>query len=168
MKRSLVLLACVGIAGVALAQPPQMHHPAWGGAGWNTRQMRMEMRLMQRWRMHQLTVLLQLTPAQRQQVKSIFRQQRVAMRRNMEAMHRSMRPIRREMRAVMRKMRAEQRAARHAAMAQLAHVLSPGQMTKFKVLMPPPGMMRMGPGAMGGMMPHRAWNAPPPPPPVGH
>ena len=159
MKRSLILLACVGIAGVAFAQPPQMHPPAWGEAGWNARQRHMEMRLMQRWRMHKLTVLLKLTPGQRQQVKSIFRQQGVAKRRDIVAMHRSMRPIRREMLAVRRKMRAEQRAAHHAAMVKLAHVLSPGQMAKFKVLMPPPWMRRMGPRPMGGRMPHDAWNA---------
>ncbi len=167
MKRSLILLACVGIAGVAFAQPPQMHPPACGGAGWNARQMHMRMRLMQRWRMHKLTVLLKLTPAQRQQVKSIFQQQRVAKHRDLMAMHRSMRPIRREMLGVRRKMRAEQRAAHHATMVKLAHVLSPGQMAKFKVLMPPPWMRRMGPWPMGGRMPHRAWNAPSAPP-AGH
>ncbi len=161
MKRSLILLVLAGAASVALAQPPAMpmSHPG-SSSSWNSPQAMKRMHRMERWRLHQLTVLLDLTAAQRQQVKSIFRQQRAAMRQNMRAMRRTMRPIRRAMRKAMRQMRGARRSAHTAMMNKLAHVLSAEQMAKFKVLIPPPGLM---PRMMHRpMMWKRGWQGPPP------
>ncbi len=161
MKRSLILLVLAGTASVALAQPPAMpmSHPGLSSTSSNA-QVMMRMHRMERWRLHQLTVLLDLTAAQRQQVKLIFRQQRATMRRNMRAMRRTMRPIRRAMRKAMQQMRAAHRSAHTAMMDKLAHVLSAEQMTKFRVLIPPPGMM---PRMRRRMMFQRGWQGPPAP-----
>jgi Spy/CpxP family protein refolding chaperone len=171
MKRSLILLILAGAVSVALAQPPAMpmSHPGWSSTWSNAQVMRRMHHRMERWRLHQLTVLLDLTAAQRQQVKAIFRQQRAAMRQNKRAMRRTMRPIRQAMRKAMRQMRAAQRSAHAAMMDKLAHVLSAEQMAKFRVLIPPPWMM---PKMMHGMMFKRGWQGPPAPhapaPPPAH
>lgn len=125
MKRTLALLALAGFAGAALAQP-QMPPPGTMGPNGH---FRIEMRDMERWRMHQLTVLLDLTAAQQQQVKAILAREHVKMRQNMRRM--------------MQQMRAAHRAARQETLAQLSHVLSPAQLTKYKVLMPRGPMMIM-------------------------
>ena len=164
MKRSLILLVLAAATSVALAQPPamQMSHPGWNATSGNARVM-MRMHRLERWRLHQLTVLLDLTSAQRQQVKAILRQQRAAMRQNFRAMRRTMRPIRRAMRKAMRQMRAAQRSAHTAMMNKLAHVLSAEQMAKFRVLIPPPGLMpRMMRRRMMMMMRGHGWQGPPP------
>ncbi len=147
MKRSLVLLAFAGAASVALAQTPPVHARAggWGGSSMRMMpmaQVRMRIRHMERWRMHQLTVLLGLSPTQQQQVRTILRQQRGVMRRNMKH-------FRQTMRRAMVQMRTAQRATHRETVAKLSHVLSAEQMAKFKVLMPPHGMFRFrhfGPG----------------------
>lgn len=131
MKRALIVLALTGAASVALAQtrPMPMCDAGWGGA---QVRVRVHMRRMQQWRMHQLTVLLGLTGAQRQQVKAILRQQRIATRRNIK-------PFRQAMHRAFQQMRAAQRATHKQTLERLSRVLNPEQLAKFKVLMPPPG-----------------------------
>ncbi len=134
MKRTLVLLALAGVASVALAQSPPPA-PAWGRGD-----MAMRMQRMEQWRLHQLTVLLDLSPAQQQQVKAIYAQQHAAMRASMQQ--------------VMQAMRAARRAHRDAhqqMMTRMAQVLSPAQMVKFRVLVPPHPRWFMRHKGMRGM-----------------
>lgn len=151
MKRILMVLVLAGVASVALAQTPP---PAHGGQreGMAARVQRME-----QWRLHQLSVLLDLTSAQRQQVQRILTEQHSAMRSSMQEMMRAMRA-----------MRQARRSAKQQMMAKMAHVLSAEQMAKFKVLMPPhPWLRKRGPMGPRGMrmrmMPPRP-PAPPAPP----
>lgn len=137
MKRSLIVLALTGLTGVALAQsPPPPPRPAWGGPA-----MMRQMQRMEQWRLHQLTVLLDLSAAQQQQVKAILDQQHAAMRASM-----------RQVMEAMRAARKAHLAAREEMMNRMAKVLSAEQMAKFKVLAParpPRWMHHMGPRGMG-------------------
>ncbi len=158
MKRSLILLALAGVTSVALAQTPtpQLAH-GWQQHGIAARMQRMHR--MEQWRLHQLTVLLDLTAAQRQQVQAILAEQHAAMRTSMQEMMRAMHA-----------MRQAHMAAKRQMMAKMAHVLSAEQMAKFKVLVPPHpwfGMHGpMGPGGMRMRMHMRMHMAPPPAPPA--
>jgi Spy/CpxP family protein refolding chaperone len=154
MKRSLILLALAGMTSVALAQTPTPQL----ARGWPQHAMAARMHRMEQWRLHQLTVLLGLTSAQRQQVQAILAEQHAAMRTSMQKMMRAMRA-----------MREAHVAAKRQMMAKMAHVLTAEQMAKFKVLVPPhpwAGMHGpMGPGAMGmRMRMHMAAPQPPAPP----
>ena len=155
MRRVLVFLALAGAAGVALAQTPAPQPAqAWGG-----RAMVMRMQRMEQWRLHQLTVLLDLSAAQQQQVKAIIEQQHATMRASMEQVMRAMREA-----------RQAHLAARREMMAKMARVLSAAQMEKFKVLVPPHPkfwMHRMGRPGMGMGMGPRGMGAPGSPPPPG-
>ncbi|MDE2447628.1 MAG: hypothetical protein KGO22_01565 [Gammaproteobacteria bacterium] len=153
-KRAVVLAAALAVTGTALAQAPaspptqwQGHHQWKGAAEW---QQKMEQRRMER-----LAVLLDLTPAQRQQVQAIFSDEHAKMTTAMQ-----------QVQQAMRQARAAHEAVRKDAEQRLTAVLSPTQMKKLKVLMPEHRrqrfMMRgmgheMGPGMDGGPMP------PPPP-----
>lgn len=141
--RSVVLLAMLAVAGTALAQtppppPPQSqwdgHHQWKDAAQWHHK---MEKRQMER-----LAVLLDLTPAQRQQVQSIFADEHTKMKTAMQQVEQAMKQA-----------RAAHEAVRKDTEQKLAGVLSPTQMKKLKLLMPehrrPPFMMhRMGMGHM--------------------
>ena len=104
----------------------------------------MEQRMEER-RMQQLTVLLDLTSAQQQQIKTILEAEHARMRQSMEQ--------------AMRQVEETHRAVRKDTLDKLSAVLSPAQMKKFKVLMPGPGMMHgmmmhgMGHGMGPGMGP---------------
>ena len=152
MKRSLILLALAGVASVALAQTPTPQLArGWQQHGIAARTHRM--RRMEQWRLHQLTVLLDLTAAQRQQVQAILAEQHAAMRTSMQQMMRAMRA-----------MRQAHIAAKRQMMAKMAHVLSAEQMAKFKVLGPPhPWFGMHGPMGPRGMR-MRMRMAPPQPP----
>lgn len=127
MKRTLALLMMLGVAGAACASaPPPADGPAWAGHMHAMRQ-HMEQR-----RMHRLTVLLDLTPAQQAQVKGIF-----------EAEHARMHASRRQVRQAMQQAWAARKAAHHETMTRLSAVLSPEQMKKLALLMP--RHMHMGP-----------------------
>jgi hypothetical protein len=137
-----LLCAC----GTALAQTPPAPPPhAWQGGG--AMMQRMEQR-----RMEQMTVLLDLTPAQQQKVQAILAAEHARMRKTMLQ--------------AMRQMRETHRLVRKDTIERLSTVLSPEQMKKFKVLMPGPRMMMGGMmmhGAMmHGMMMHGGGGAPPP------
>lgn len=120
---------------------------------------------MQQHRMDRLAVLLDMTPAQRQQVETILTAERTHMQ---QAMKQAM---------------EARRAAHTETVTKLGQVLSPAQMKKLKLLMPQRHrrfMMRRGPMGMHGMHgmhgpmdmhgPKGDWNhhpdpgAPPPPP----
>lgn len=151
IRRSVVLVAMLAAAGAALAQAPsppaqwQGHHHRWqDGAQWRQQ--------MEQRRMDRLTILLDLTPAQRQRVQGIFADEHAKMQTAMQ-----------QVRQAMRQARAAHQAARKETLQQLGSVLSPAQMKKLKALMPGPGMMHemmmhrmmmhgmgMGPHAMGG------------------
>ena len=159
MKRFAVFLALAGMTSIALAQSPAPVPPP----GWATRAMTMRMKAMEKWRLHQLTVLLDLSAAQQQQIKAIIAEQHAAMRTSMLQVMRAMRAA-----------RAAHVAAQREMMSKMAQVLSPAQMAKFKVLMPPHRwfmMRRMRPRGMGmgmgrGMgMGVGPGNRPPPPSP---
>lgn len=114
----------------------------------------MMQRIEQR-RMEQLTVLLDLTPAQQQKVRTILVAEHARMRKTVEQ--------------AMRQIRETHLAVRKDTVEKLSGVLSPEQMKKFKVLMPGPHMM-MGPMMMHGMMMrgmmmHGGRMGPPPPAP---
>lgn len=161
MKRFAVFLALAGVTSIALAQSPAPARVP--PPGWAARTMTMRMRAMEKWRLHQLTVLLDLSAAQQQQIKAIIAEQHAAMRTSMLQVMRAMRAA-----------RAAHVAAQREMMSKMAQVLSPAQMAKFKVLMPPHRwfmMRRMRPRGMGmgmgrGMgMGVGPGNRPPPPSP---
>lgn len=156
IRRSVVLLTALAVAGTALAQAPassrtqsQGHHQWKDAAQW---QQKMEQRHMER-----LAVLLDLTPAQRQQVQAIFSDERAKMKTSMQ-----------QVRQAMRQARAAHEAVRKDAEQRLTAVLSPAQMKKLEILMPEHRrgrfMMRgKGPGMGPGM--GRGMGMPPPPGP---
>ena len=160
IRRTVVLLAALAVAGTALAQAPPSpptqwhgHHEWKGAAEW---QQKMEQRRMER-----LAVLLDLTPAQRQQVQAIFSDEHAKMKTAMQ-----------QVQQAMRQARAAHEAVRKDAEQRLTAVLSPTQMKKLKVLMPEHRrerfMMRgMGYGMGPGMDPEMDRGPMPPPPPPG-
>jgi Spy/CpxP family protein refolding chaperone len=167
LRRSVVLLALSCLGGFALAQTPPSAPPpaaAWHGQGARGA-MHWRQKMEQR-RMERLTVLLDLTAAQQQQVKAIMSEERARMRPSMQQMMRAMRQL-----------RAAREAARKEAMQKLASALTPLQMKKLELLMPehPRFMMRGGRGmGMGmrmgmrmGMMGAHPMGPPGPPPPPG-
>jgi flagellar biosynthesis GTPase FlhF len=166
VRHRVVLIALLCATGTALAQAPsaadahadwQARHQQWEQK-WQQERARMEER-----RMDRLAVLLDMTPAQKQQVQTILSAERgrvqQAMKQAMEA----------------------RRAARTETVTKLGQVLSPAQMKKLKLLMPKRHrrFMMMGPGGMGmhgmhgsmgmpgpkGMWDHPSDEAAPPPPP---
>jgi hypothetical protein len=160
MRRSVVVLAAVlCAAGTAFAQAP----PAAGShADWQAKRQQWEQQWkakraqMQQKRMDRLAVLLDMTPAQKQQVQGIFSAERMRMR---QAMKQAM---------------EARRAAHTETLTKLGQVLSPTQMRKLKLLMPmrhrrffmrhgPMGMRGpMGmPGPMGRWHPHPGQGGPP-------
>jgi hypothetical protein len=165
IRRNVVVLAAMlCAAGTAFAQaPPAPSHADWQAKRqqweqkWKARRAQMEQK-----RMDRLAVLLDMTPAQKQQVQTIFAGERDQMK---QAMKQAM----------------EARKAAHTeAKTKLGQVLSPTQMKKLDLLMPHRHhgfMMRgrmgmhgpMGPMGMGGW--HHddghGMGPPPPPPPDG-
>jgi Spy/CpxP family protein refolding chaperone len=163
MRRSVVVLAAVlCAAGTAFAQaPPSPSHADWQAKRqqweqkWKAKRAEMEQK-----RMDRLAVLLDMTPAQKQQVQTIFSGERDQMK---QAMKQAM----------------EARKAAHTQTeAKLGQVLSATQMQKLKLLMPHRhrffrmrgrmgmhgGMGPMGKvGPMGMWHPHPGAGAPPPP-----
>lgn len=128
ITRSVGMMAMLAVAGVALAQAPappapqwQGHHQWQGGAEWHQK--------MERHRMERLTVLLDLTPAQQQQVRTIFSDEHARMKTAME-----------QAQAAMKQVRTAHEAARKETVQRLKAVLSPAQMKKLDALMPPRGM----------------------------
>jgi len=159
IRRSVVLVAMLCAGGVAFAQAPtpsgahadwQAKHQQWQQK-WQQKRQEMEQK-----RLDRLAVLLDMTPAQKQQVQAIFSSERSRMQ---QAMKQAM----------------EARKAAHTeTVTKLGQVLSPAQMKKLKLLMPerhrhffmmrgPMGMH--GPGKMGMWGPHRDHGGGPPPPP---
>lgn len=149
INRSVVLLAMLAVAGTALAQtpPPPPQQPQWQGhhqwkaaAQWRQK--------MEQRRMERLAVLLDLTPAQRQQVQSILSDEHAKMKTALQPMEQAMQQA-----------RAAHEAVRKETEQKLAGVLSPTQMKKLKVLMPEQrrprfmmhrmGMAHMSPAAPG-------------------
>ena len=134
-RGSVVLVAALALAGTALAQSPpptaQWHgHHQWKDAAqWRQK--------MEQRRMDRLTLLLDLTPAQRQQVQAIFADEQAKMKTAMQ-----------QLRQAMEQAHAAHEAVRKDAEHRLSSVLSPTQMRKLKALMPEHGMM------MHGMMMH--------------
>ena len=167
--RSVVLLAMLAVAGTALAQqapsPPPPPAPQWhGDHRWkNDAEWRQK---MEQRRMEQLSVLLDLTPAQRQQVQAIFTDQHARMKAAMQQVEQAMRQA-----------RAAHEAIHKDTVQRLSSVLTPAQMKKLEVLMPEHGMMHgmMMRGmmmhdmehGMGHGMGHGMEGAPPPPPGPG-
>ena len=137
MRRSLVLLAMLGMTSAALASPPPAGRPACAG------HFQMMMHRMEQRRMKRLTVLLGLTPAEQGKVKVVLAEEHAKIRRSMWK--------------VMEQARATHRAVRRETLKKLSLVLSPEQMKKFKLLMPGRMMMRFhrGPAAqpLGPAMP---------------
>ena len=141
VKSRVVLLAMLAVAGTALAQTPPAPPPQWqghhqwkNGAEWHEK---MEKRQMER-----LTVLLDLTPAQRQQMQSIFTDEHAKMKTAMQ-----------QVKQAMTQARAAHQAVRRETEQRLAAVLTPAQMKKLKLLMPEHErgrfmMRRMGMGPM--------------------
>jgi hypothetical protein len=163
IRRNVVVLAAVlCAAGTAFAQAP----PAPSHADWQAKRQQWEQKWkakraqMEQKRMDRLAVLLDMTPAQKQQVQTIFAGERDRMK---QAMKQAM----------------EARKAAHTeAQTKLGQVLSPAQMKKLDLLMPHRHhgfMMRgrmgmhghMGPMGMGGWHDHGDHGPPPPPPPDG-
>lgn len=142
IRSSVVVVAMLAVAGTALAQtppspPPQWQgHHQWNGAEWHQK---MEKRQMER-----LTVLLDLTPAQRQQVQSIFADEHAKMKTAMQ-----------QVQQAMKQARAAHQAVRKETEQKLAAVLTPAQMKKLKLLMPEHrrGHFMMGRMGMGSMPP---------------
>jgi Spy/CpxP family protein refolding chaperone len=134
-RGSVVLVAALALAGTALAQSPppaaQWHgHHEWKDAAQWRQQMEQR-------RMDRLTLLLDLTPAQRQQVQAVFSDEQAKMKTAMQ-----------QVRQAMEQAHAAHEAVRKDAEHRLSSVLSPIQMRKLRVLMPEHGMM------MHGMMMH--------------
>lgn len=165
MRRNVVVLAAMlCTAGTAFAQaPPAPSHADWQAKRqqWQ-QQWKAERAQMEQKRLDRLAVLLDMTPAQKQQVQAIFAgerdQMKQAMKQAMEA----------------------RKAAHKDAKAKLGQVLSPTQMKKLELLMPHRhhgfmmhGRMGMhGPMGKGGPMgwhhgPDHGMGPPPPPPADG-
>ncbi|HUN72212.1 MAG TPA: hypothetical protein VMU52_07875 [Steroidobacteraceae bacterium] len=162
IRRSVVVLAAVlCAAGTAFAQsPPSTSHADWQAKRqqweqkWKAKRAEMEQK-----RLDRLSVLLDMTPAQKQQVQGIFATQRTEM-----------------LQALKQAMQAR-RAAHQETLTKLGQVLSPTQMKKLELLMPhrhrfmmggPMGMhghRGMGGGMHGpmGWHPDHGMDAPPPP-----
>lgn len=142
--RSVVLLALLTGTGTALAQTPaappaQPHaqHQWKGAAAWHQK--------MEQQRLDRMAVLLDLTPAQRQQVQAILSEEHARMNTAMQQVEQAMKQA-----------RATHRAVRKDTEQKLAGVLSPTQMKKLEALMPEHGMMMhemMMRGMMHGMGP---------------
>lgn len=157
IRRSVVLVAMLCASGMAFAQTPPASgtHADWRAKHQQWEQKWEQMRAkMEQKRLDRLAVLLDMTPAQKQQVQAIFSAERTqvkqAMKQAMEA----------------------RKAARADAKAKLGQVLSPTQMKKLDLLMPKRHhrfLMIRGPMGMHGPM--GMWHhpgdgpAPPPPPP---
>jgi hypothetical protein len=161
IRRSVVVLAAVlCAAGTAFAQaPPSPSHADWQAKRqqweqkWKAKRAEMEQK-----RLDRLAVLLDMTPAQKQQVQTIFSAERDQMK---QAMKQAM---------------AARKAAHTEAKTKLGQVLSATQMKKLQLLMPHRrhgfgmrGRMGMhGPMGMGGWHGHDGHGmGPPPPPPPG-
>lgn len=120
-RYSVVLVAVLCAAGTAFAQAPP---PAGTQADWQARRQQwaqkwqQERTRMEQRHMERLAVLLDLTPAQRQQVQAIFAAEHTRVR---QAMKQAM---------------AARRAARTETETKLGQVLSPAQMKKLELLMP--------------------------------
>jgi Spy/CpxP family protein refolding chaperone len=132
MRHGVAAIALLCASGAVLAQtapepPPPRHgqHHAW------------EQRMEQH-RMDQLTILLDLTPAQQQAVKTILSSEHARMRQSLEQ--------------AMQQVRDTHRAVHKETVDKLSAVLSPAQMKKFNALMPEGGMMQGM--MMHGMMMH--------------
>jgi Spy/CpxP family protein refolding chaperone len=162
-KRSVLLVAMLCAGGTAFAQAPapkgaqadwQARHEQWAQK-WQQERTEMEQRRMER-----LAVLLDMTPAQQQQVRTIFAAERTRMQ---QAMKQAM---------------EARRAAHTETEAKLGQVLTPAQMKKLELLMPQRHrhfFMRCGRMGMHGHMgmhgPEGMWHPDdgrgPPPPPAG-
>jgi hypothetical protein len=167
IRRSVVMLAVLALAGTTLAgitlaqESPAPSHGWHGEHGWqNSAEWRQK---MEQRRLERLTVLLDLTAAQRQQVQAILSDEHARMRTAMQQVEQAMKQA-----------RATHEAVRKETVQRLSSVLTPAQMKKLKVLMPEHGMMHgmmMHEMMMHGMMMHPmgpAMGAPPPqPPPPG-
>lgn len=161
IRRSVVLVAMLCAGGVAFAQaPPSGAHADWQAKRQQWQQKWQQKRSeMEQKRLDRLAVLLDMTPAQKQQVQAIFSAERTRMQ---QAMKQAM---------------EARRAAHSASVTKLGQVLSPTQMKKLELLMPERHrrllMMRRsmcmhGPmhgGGMGMWGPHPDHGDGPPPPP---
>jgi len=141
IRRSVILLALLAVGGTALAQTPpspqvqsQGHHQWKDAAQWRQK--------MDQRRIERLAVLLDLTPAQRQQVQGILTDEHARMKTAMQ-----------QVEEAMKQARAAHQAARKDAEQKLAAVLSPQQMKKLRILMPehPHGRFMMRGSDMGHM-----------------
>lgn len=139
-RSSVVLVAALALAGTALAQSPPPaaqwhgHHESKDAAQWRQR--------MEQRRMDRLTLLLDLTPAQRRQVQAVFADEQAKMKTALQ-----------QVRQAMEQAHAAHEAVRKDAEHRLSSVLSPIQMRKLRALMPEHGMMMHG-MMMHGMMMH--------------
>jgi hypothetical protein len=171
ITRNALLVAMLCAGGAAFAQAPA---PAGAHADWQARrqqwqqQWKQDRAQMEQKRMDRLAVLLDMTPAQKQQVQAILTAERARMRQAME-----------------QAMQAR-RAAHGETLTKLGQVLSPAQMKKLELLMPRRhrffmrrgamgmgmgmgmhGPMDHGPMDMGGPHPDHGAGPPPPPGPPG-
>jgi Spy/CpxP family protein refolding chaperone len=129
MSKLSVAIALLCASGAVLAQTAPEPPSSWHGEQHHAWEQRMEQHRMER-----LTVLLDLTPAQEQKVKTILSAEHARMRQSVEQ--------------AMQQVREAHRAVRKDTVDKLSTVLSPAQMKKFNALMPERGMM------MHGMMMH--------------
>jgi hypothetical protein len=165
MRHSVVLLAMLCAAGTAWAQVPAASgaHGDWQAQHrrWEEKSQQERAKMAQR-RLDRLAVLLDMTPAQKQQVQAVLADERSRMQ---QAMKQAM---------------EARRAAHEETVTKLGQVLSPAQMKKLKLLMPERHgrfMRREGRdmhGPMGMHGPKGMWHhpdqgsgAPPPPPGPG-
>ena len=157
IRRSVVMVAMLALAGATLAQEPASPPSQWhGGHQGNEAEWRQK---MEQRRMERLAVLLDLTAAQRQQVQAILSDEHAKMRTAMQQVEQAMKQA-----------RAAHEAVHRDTVQRLSSVLTPAQMKKLEVLMPDQGMMHgmmMHGMMMHGMMMHHmgdGMGAPPPPP----
>ena len=141
IKRTVALLAMLAVTGAALAQSPPP--PAHGHGSQHWKDAAQWHRQMEQHQMERLALLLDLTPAQRQQVQAIFSDEHAKMKTAMEQVEQAMKQA-----------RAAHQAVHKDMQQRLASVLSPTQMKKFDALMPGRGMMMMHGMMMHGMMMH--------------
>ena len=161
VRHSVVVVALLCASGMAFAQtnPPDAH------ANWQAKRQQWAQKWQQKRaereqkRMERLAVLLDMTPAQKQQVQAIFATERG------------------EMQQAMKQAMQAARTAHTETETKLGQVLSPAQIKKLKLLRPHRhhfmmrgGMGRHGPMGMHGGMhgPMGMWKdhgAGPPPPP---